>query len=493
MGVEHTPPPSTSAPGPAGPSSSVKTGPKGTPGRKPSAEAVNRAKINNIIVPSLNHKELVKIVESLGLELKLRRGARGSTVLVDSLEAQEAVLNKLKVLKVNCFTTGGSESSTDKFLLYGLCDFSESELADELKARDLPAVMIKKFNNKQGSNRETFLVCFRTSAKITLESVRRVKTLFNTLVNWKKFEERQTKVNQCFNCLQFGHSSYVCKSSPVCVLCGKDHNKSHCPIPKLENGKVDDKFLRCALCNGQHTASFSACPSRIDYICSQEIKQSKPDSHPKTSEVPIVERPLLACAWPQLSETVPLRSGPAPSAVSNLKETPPSQLFSYEELWRIFLDFSTRLAACKSKNEQIESVAELAIRYIVPRQQTRESTNFSHQNKRNLINKSSLTSQTSTQPETSSTEKTSTNSQISPKNNQPNEKCDLNSNVELPENPRRSISFPAPHCSTVDFEGDSLSSESPAGTPIREGVASVDVDPGGEFTRVLRSAKSGPR
>lgn len=495
MGVERTPTKS-SARGSSDPSSSDSSHLPGTPGMAPS---IQKDRINNIIVPSLNHKELVGIVDSLGLELKLRRGERGSTILVNSLEKQQVVLNTLKDKKIDCFTSGRTETASDKFLLYGLCDYNEAELTEELKSRNLPVSTIKKFNNKQASKRETFLICFRVSSKITIERVRQERSLFNTLVNWKKFEDREPRASQCFNCLQFGHASSACKSAPVCVLCAKAHSKAQCPLPKLENGKVDAKFLRCALCKGNHTASFSACPTRTEYIRSQEMKQSQGNlvlPPPNSSDFPKLKSVSLTNTWPQLPVSTPWRPITPPTAVAIQSKGEPlqpgDQLLGVEELWRIFLDFSSRLASCKTRNEQIEAVAGLAISYIIPIQQTKASAaaNSICTQSPKKVNKLLTARQTSS---TILVDNLTLPLEEIPSDKNPITDCvPACATVTLETTKEPYLSSTLPHSSIAVSEAGSLPSGSSSG-PLQVGKVAPGNGPEAESTRILRSATSGPR
>lgn len=58
---------------------------------------------------------------------------------------------------------------------------------------------------------------------------------------------------QCYNCQRFNHSSEICKLSPVCVKCSGSHRPSEC---KIENRSQ----IKCANCQGNHTANFGGCP-----------------------------------------------------------------------------------------------------------------------------------------------------------------------------------------------------------------------------------------
>jgi len=77
----------------------------------------------------------------------------------------------------------------------------------------------------------------------------------NSLLHTKvKVEEPHTSktIAQCANCQDYGHTKAYCGHPPRCVRCGKDHHSSSCP-------KSRDEPPCCALCNGNHPASYKGC------------------------------------------------------------------------------------------------------------------------------------------------------------------------------------------------------------------------------------------
>ena len=79
----------------------------------------------------------------------------------------------------------------------------------------------------------------------------------------KKVVEYIPKVNRCFKCQRFGHSSYMCNSTVRCPTCGERHGWDHCP--NKENP-------HCTNCGGRHSAAYLGCPKYKDAQKIQEIK-----------------------------------------------------------------------------------------------------------------------------------------------------------------------------------------------------------------------------
>jgi len=78
-----------------------------------------------------------------------------------------------------------------------------------------------------------------------------LKNLLRTII---KVEEphKKRELIQCKRCQNFGHSKGYCNYTPTCVKCAEHHLTSDCP-------KSRDTPAKCALCNGQHPASYKGC------------------------------------------------------------------------------------------------------------------------------------------------------------------------------------------------------------------------------------------
>ncbi|KAK2721844.1 hypothetical protein QYM36_003975 [Artemia franciscana] len=61
---------------------------------------------------------------------------------------------------------------------------------------------------------------------------------------------------RCFKCQKFGHNSLNCWGKDTCGICGDNHPMTACP--ELNKNRNEQK-VRCANCNGQHTALSKEC------------------------------------------------------------------------------------------------------------------------------------------------------------------------------------------------------------------------------------------
>ncbi|GFU73519.1 nucleic-acid-binding protein from transposon X-element [Trichonephila clavipes] len=76
--------------------------------------------------------------------------------------------------------------------------------------------------------------------------------LFGTRIEVKPFD-RGNKINQCWRCQGWFHSSEVCHLPPRCVKCAGPHAAKDCPLDF-------DAPMKCANCSGNHAANWSRCP-----------------------------------------------------------------------------------------------------------------------------------------------------------------------------------------------------------------------------------------
>ena len=87
---------------------------------------------------------------------------------------------------------------------------------------------------------------------------------------------------QYHRCQRFGHGSRNCTLAPKCVKRGAAHLTSECTLPQkaspaMENNAEHHKpLVKCANCQGNHTANYRGCPSRKTYLEALEKQRKKP-------------------------------------------------------------------------------------------------------------------------------------------------------------------------------------------------------------------------
>ncbi|GBM98582.1 hypothetical protein AVEN_215421-1 [Araneus ventricosus] len=84
----------------------------------------------------------------------------------------------------------------------------------------------------------------------------------------KPYENRIS--HQCFNCQMWNHGSKGCRLAPICVICAGKHPSKECP----NKGKKDVE-IKCANCNGPHTASYRGCPKYPKNVTKSRVQPGK--------------------------------------------------------------------------------------------------------------------------------------------------------------------------------------------------------------------------
>lgn len=87
--------------------------------------------------------------------------------------------------------------------------------------------------------------------EIISKEIFNISSLLNTKIKVEEPHKRR-EIPQCQNCQTYGHTRSYCSYSPRCVKCGGTHTTSNCT-------KSPDLPAKCALCNGEHPASYKGC------------------------------------------------------------------------------------------------------------------------------------------------------------------------------------------------------------------------------------------
>lgn len=82
---------------------------------------------------------------------------------------------------------------------------------------------------------------------------------------------------QCYHCCRYGHVKAQCRSKPTCYKCGQGHTGDNC--------KVDDDFLSCCWCDGQHFATSRKCPEYERQVRIKETMAKSCISYPEANKL----------------------------------------------------------------------------------------------------------------------------------------------------------------------------------------------------------------
>lgn len=99
-------------------------------------------------------------------------------------------------------------------------------------------------------------------------NVARILFTYN-VVTWRPYHNKHEGPVQCTNCQNWQHGAFGCHRKPKCRVCAEEHKTANCPLliekRKNNNEKIHPSVLKCASCNGNHTANYSNCIKKPIY------------------------------------------------------------------------------------------------------------------------------------------------------------------------------------------------------------------------------------
>ena len=346
-------------------------------------------KINNkVIEPSLlkktplpppitvKNKTILQLNEALnGLsmpkeEMTLKLTQYGIKVFTTNSTNFTALKQHLISKKVEFFTHQSREERLSKFVLYGLIEWETQDVLKELNRKNLFPTEVKKLKVKHTRYdlESNFILYFKKTDNIKLAQLREIKTLFQLIVSWDHYKYKHTRITICSICQSFGHGSQNCHVNPICIKCAGSHASKNCPLDskKDDKGKIPERYLYCVHCTHHHTANYSKCPKRLEYIARlkslKSTRKSNRQSFVKAPELNDFNFPSISNhykpnvpAWINQSEFAN-----APSHIPTKNE----DLFSPNECFNIFKEFLSKISQCSSKVQQIETIAEITFKYL---------------------------------------------------------------------------------------------------------------------------------
>ena len=185
----------------------------------------------------------------------------------------EKTLTVLKSNDIKYFTYDVSNCSPVRFVLQGFPLVEIPSLKRKLGRIGIHPINVKmltKATTVTGDHALYVLEFERGTVK--LQDLRKYKSVDGFVVSWRYFTKRPTDAAQCHRCQKFGHGLRNCNLPPRCVKCGEAHLTEGCALPRkaslVENNNAQQHkpSVKCANCNGNHTANFRGCTARKNYI-----------------------------------------------------------------------------------------------------------------------------------------------------------------------------------------------------------------------------------
>jgi hypothetical protein len=308
----------------------------------------------------------------------------GIKIFTNSIEDYNKLKSHLAASDTKFFTHQLREEQTNKFVIHGLPKIDCKELLNELTKMGAKPVAVRELSIKKKQNPDhcVYIVSFLKKDRVTILDLKEFRAISYVRVRWEIFRRTQIGPTQCNKCMRFGHGTSNCHMQARCKRCGEQHatkDCTHLPQQMEADGAttaltIDQSKVKCALCGGNHTANYSKCPKRIEYIKSKAAFNRK--QHPKTHQrVEFQPAPALdnfnfpglknaaAPAWSHGSQRKIPEMTQMPSQVPEYNVSDDNDLYTAQELMQILKTAISQLARATSKADQFAIVMTLSIQY----------------------------------------------------------------------------------------------------------------------------------
>lgn len=348
-----------------------------------------KAKIPPIVVGNQFYEQLINLLNKYKVtQYTLKLTSIGIRINLSEIDAYKTLLTALKSPTDGLnFYTHDLFDKPLKFVLKGLpVQQNFDQIINKLASINLVADDIKQMTVKAPAftNQALYIVYFKKGST-HINDLKKITNIDNIAVNWQSYRSPKGPT-QCHNCQMFGHGSRNCSLAPKCVKCAGTHLTSTCTADCNVNNK---QHLKCANCNQKHAASFTQCPSRLEYINLRMRQSTNAPAAPRqpAANIPhVVHRrnpvqvpppdhsnfPTLPTTNPLASTSRQLPSSNLAAGLANARQTndPVNQaehdpLFTTQELLHIFKQLVAKLKACNSRIDQINVITEVAINYCL--------------------------------------------------------------------------------------------------------------------------------
>lgn len=306
-----------------------------------------------------------------GQEYSLKIGKTAVQVITLSKKNFDKVQMVLKLHNVKFYTFDLAQNVPVKIVLQGYQDRPIEDLTQHLAdvgvhPRDIK--VLSRTTTVTGTH-VLYLLYFDRGA-VKIQDLRRNKTLDGFWVTWRFYSKNPADTAQCHRCQRFGHGSRHCNLPPKCVKCGEEHFTERCTLPRKtslgdnDNAQKHKSLVKCANCQGNHTANYRGCAARKNYIEEQEKKKQKSAASKQplqSTRATPVPKPTVPPGWGRSYASVTAAgSGTAAEQDAVTGEN----LFTLPEFFSLAGEMMTRFRTCRNKAEQFLALSELMMKYI---------------------------------------------------------------------------------------------------------------------------------
>jgi hypothetical protein len=336
-----------------------------------------------IVVVHNNYKAVYEILKSISIEnFALKLMSVGLKIITASLDDHKKCIEYFKSSGIHYYSHDLANQQPVKVVMSGLPNLEIDYILEDLKAQHVNPFDIKpmKIRQKRNADSTLYLLHFERGT-VNINKLRQVKVVCNCIVNWEYYASTRVGPVQCRKCQMFGHGTRHCGIPARCVKCGADHLTENCETIKKPAGQTtpDESrtSLKCANCLGNHTANFSACPKRLEYIrIQQDLKEKSKQK---------IHRNLSSNSTNNNNNNYQSNSHSNSGNINNrmhtntqqivfnnnnalysqvLNNNPADNLFSLAEILALNKEIIMKLSGCRNKVEQFQVITELSIKYL---------------------------------------------------------------------------------------------------------------------------------
>lgn len=366
---------------------------------------VKKVKIPPIVTINMTHIEINAVMSRAGIIAEMfhmKYMSIGIKIMLNSIENFQKAKKCLEDEKKHFFTHDIASDKCTKFVLSGLPDLDLTYVKNELHEANITCLDVQKMRLKTSRyEKQALYIVYFANNTMTLKQLKEHAYVLNLSVYWRPYISARSGPTQCNNCQQYGHGQKNCYFPPRCYKCGGKHLSDDCTLCNME----EDNFVpRCCLCGANHESKDKYCPKRIEFIqnrinsSNKNTRTSRPSptnqflnksftlAQPETNIGrnapsypplrPVNENQQFASWFRHSSQTLPAptqfdqnnQQQPRPLASSNQHHTQQSEfrkenLFSPEELIGITKSLILALRQCKTRMDQFEAVATVALKF----------------------------------------------------------------------------------------------------------------------------------
>ena len=308
-------------------------------------------------------------------------------VFASNDEDYRKIFDKLKEENTKFFTHQLRKDQTTKFVLHELYVMTEAELQEKLEEAGIKPSKVTKLTirNPKYTDHCVYLLHFPKVEKMKISKLREIKAIDQVIVRWDYYKNKRNGPIQCRRCMQFGHGKQSCFLDPVCMRCSKNHETKDCNLFDPVLKKIPDEDVKCGLCGQNHTANYSKCVKREEFISRQNVyrqrtqrkNRQQPNEYQRSRQQPNQpqERQHHFTTAPQLYDSnfpsIPQRNQQIPGFKRQEEVLPrpqqqngsPEDLLSPAESYAVAKELLQALRTCNTRDDQLAAITEIIIKY----------------------------------------------------------------------------------------------------------------------------------